>query len=112
MPLDLETESHLVWGDLIRAIVNKEWKKANVAKKRLEVAQRRLMKEIKEGRKKWEPRLFRLGEHPDRGPLAGLYTTKSNVRTDPPAPTRCGTNSSRKRCSRTCEAPETSLACI
>jgi hypothetical protein len=25
-----------------------------------------------------------LGEHPDRGPLAGLYTTKSNVRTDPP----------------------------
>jgi hypothetical protein len=84
VPLDLETESHLVWGDLIRAIVNKEWKKANVAKKRLEVAQRRLMKEIKEGRKKWEPRLFRLGEHPDRGPLAGLYTTKSNVRTDPP----------------------------
>ncbi|ACO66261.1 predicted protein, partial [Micromonas commoda] len=58
VPLDLETESHIVWGDLIRAIVNKDWKKANAAKKRLEVAQRRLMKEIKEGRKEWHPRLF------------------------------------------------------
>ena len=84
VPLDLETESHIVWGDLIRAIVNKDWKKANAAKKRLEVAQRRLMKEIKEGRKEWHPRLFRSGAHPHRGPLAGLYTTKENVRTDPP----------------------------
>ena len=84
VPLDLETESHIVWGDLIRAIVNKDWKKANAAKKRLEVAQRRLMKEIKEGRKEWHPRLFRSGAHPHRGPLAGLYTTKENARTDPP----------------------------
>ena len=48
------------------------------------VAQRRLMKEIKEGRKEWHPRLFRSGAHPHRGPLAGLYTTRENVRTDPP----------------------------
>jgi hypothetical protein len=44
VPIDLETESHLVWGDLIKSIVKEDWKKANLAKKRVEVAQRALMK--------------------------------------------------------------------
>ena len=38
VPIDLETESHLVWGDLIRALVKEDWKKANAAKRRVETA--------------------------------------------------------------------------
>lgn len=84
VPIDLETESHLVWGDLIRALVKEDWKKANAAKRRVEVAQRLLMKEIKEGRKEWQPRLFARGQKSDLGVLRGMYTLKPNVRKDPP----------------------------
>jgi len=84
VPIDLETESHLVWGDLIRSIVREEWKKANVAKKRVETAQRALMKEIKEGRKKWVPRLFARDQKEHLGVVRGMYTLRPNVREDPP----------------------------
>ena len=59
-------------------------KKANAAKKRVEVAQRLLMKEIKEGRKEWQPRLFARGQKSDLGVLRGMYTLRPNVRKDPP----------------------------
>lgn len=86
VPIDLETESHLVWGDLVRAIVAEDWKRAGLAKKRVEVAQRKLMKEIKEGRKVWEPRLFRQGQKEELGVLNGLFTLRPLVRTQPPGP--------------------------
>ena len=86
VPIDLETESHLVWGDLVRAIVAEDWKKAGLAKKRVEVAQRKLMKEIKEGRKVWEPRLFKQGQKQDLGVINGMYTLKPFVRVQPPGP--------------------------
>ena len=84
VPIDLETESHLVWGDLIRAITREDWKKANAAKKRVETAQRSLMKEIKEGRKQWVPRLFARQQKTDLGLVRGMYTLRPNVREDPP----------------------------
>ena len=84
VPIDLETESHLVWGDLIRAIAREDWKKANAAKKRVEVAQRSLMKEIKEGRKRWVPRLFAREQKTDLGMVREMYTLRPNVREDPP----------------------------
>ena len=86
VPIDLETESHLVWADLVRAIMAEDWKKAGIAKKRVEVAQRRLMKEIKEGRKVWEPRLFKRGQKEGLGVVNGLYTLKPFVRCHPPEP--------------------------
>ena len=84
VPIDLETESHLVWGDLISAIVREDWKKANAAKKRVEVAQRVLMKEIKEGRKRWTPRLFARDQKTDLGCVGGMYTLREGVRENPP----------------------------
>jgi hypothetical protein len=84
VPIDLETESHLVWGDLIRAITREDWKKANAAKKRVETAQRSLMKEIKEGRKRWVPRLFAREQKTDLGVVREMYTLRPNVREDPP----------------------------
>lgn len=84
VPIDLETESHLVWGDLICSIVREDWKKANIAKKRVETAQRVLMKEIKEGRKKWVPRLFSKGQKTHLGIVKNMYTLKQGVRRNPP----------------------------
>ena len=86
VPIDLETESHLVWGDLVRAIVAEDWKKAGIAKRRVESAQRSLMKEINEGRKVWEPRLFKQGQKEDLGVVNGMYTLKPFVRIKPPGP--------------------------
>ena len=84
VPVDLETESHLVWGDLVRAIVAEDWKKADIAKKRVEVSQRKLMKVLKEQKREWEPRLFSKGLKEELGVLKGMYTLKPFVREAPP----------------------------
>ena len=68
VPIDLETESHLVWGDLICSIVREDWKKANIAKKR----------------KKWVPRLFSKGQKTHLGIVKNMYTLKQGVRRNPP----------------------------
>ena len=64
--------------------MREDWKKANAAKKRVEVAQRVLMKEIKEGRKRWTPRLFARDQKTDLGCVGGMYTLREGVRENPP----------------------------
>ena len=103
IPIDLETESHLVWGDLIRALVKENWKKANAAKKRVEVAQRLLMKEIKEGRKEWQPRLFARVKSRISASFAACTPSGQTCGKTRPSATRTGTNSSERTSSQTCE---------
>lgn len=70
------TESAVVWSEVSRGIMNKDWERAGEAKRRLEERERALARERKEKGQVWTPRHFAVSQ--DKEGQWECYPLRSN----------------------------------
>lgn len=71
----------MVWAEVSKGIVTKEWEKARDAKRHLEDKERELLKQRKSKGENWVPKHFHLSYTPEHG-----WCCSPKHKTIPPAP--------------------------